>query len=134
MEQKPIILRLALPTPLRRLFDYLPPQDIDSTLLNPGIRVRVPFQTRSLVGVLISVEKNSSVPYEKLKKAIEIVDTESQFPEDVYKICHWAAEYYHYSLGEVLASAMPAVLRKGEPAVVKVFPAQWDPKLGIHVT
>src|SRR5665213_1973633 len=110
-----LFLRIALPTPLRRLFDYLPPQDVDPQALVPGVRIRVPFQTRSLVGVLISVEKESSVPYGKLKKAVEILDEHPLFPPDVYKLCQWAADYYHYALGEVLSAAMPALLRKGNP-------------------
>lgn len=113
------ILRLALPTPLRRLFDYLPPQDLDLTKIKPGVRVLVPFQSRTLVGVLISVEINSSVAYEKLKTAISVLDETPLFPEDVYKLCHWAANYYHYSLGEVMSAALPAILRKGKPAEVK---------------
>lgn len=118
MAQK-IFLRLALPTPLRRLFDYLPPQDIDPKVLIPGIRVRVPFQSRTLTGILMSVEKESSVPYEKLKHALEILDSQPILPDDLYKLCHWAADYYHYSLGEVLASALPTLLRKGKPASSK---------------
>src|ERR1051325_9546380 len=98
-------LRIALPTSLRRLFDYLPPQEVDITKLSPGVRVRVPFQSRTLVGILISIEKDSSVPQEKLKAALEILDQAPIFPEDVYKLCQWAAEYYHYSLGEVLTGA-----------------------------
>lgn len=117
-----MILRLALPTPLRRLFDYLPPQGVDYNSLIPGIRVLVPFQSRTLVGILISIEKNSTVPYEKLKRATEILDMQAILPDDVYKLCQWAADYYHYALGEVLASALPAVLRKGKPAVVKAKP------------
>ena len=62
------ILRLALPTPLRRLFDYLPPQDIDIKLLIPGVRVVVPFSSRTLTGILVEVVNESSVPPEKLKE------------------------------------------------------------------
>jgi len=112
-------LRLALPTPLRRLFDYLPPQDIDKSKLIPGVRVKVPFQSRTLTGVLIEVVTETSVPYEKLKRAEAILDDESILNTDVYELCKWAAEYYHYSLGEVLAAALPAVLRKGKPAASK---------------
>lgn len=106
------ILRVALPTPLRRLFDYLPPQDIDKNKLVPGVRVQVPFQSRTLVGVLIEVVNSSSVPYGKLKRADFILDELPILPDDVYKICQWAAEYYHYALGEVLSAALPALLRK----------------------
>jgi len=111
------ILRIALPTPLRRLFDYLPPQGIEISALKPGIRVLVPFQSRMLVGVLIGVEKNSSVPYGKLKRAESILDEAPILPDDLYKICHWAAEYYHYALGEVLHAALPAFLRKASASL-----------------
>lgn len=113
------ILRIALPTPLRRLFDYLPAQAIDCNLLIPGIRIRVPFQSRTLTGILISVEKESLIPYEKLKPVLEILDEQPLFMPDVYKLCCFAADYYHYSLGEVLSAALPVSLRKGKPPQVK---------------
>lgn len=114
------VLQIALPTPLRRLFDYLPPKDLDlTTKLIPGTRVRVPFQSRSLVGILISIEKTSHVPYEKLKHAEALLDEAPILSDDVYTLCQWAAEYYHYALGEVLSAALPAWLRKGKPALVK---------------
>ncbi len=118
MEQS-LFLRIALPTPLRRLFDYLPPEGVDCSKLTPGVRVRVPFGTRSLTGVLIGVEKNSSVPYEKLKRAESVLDDAPILNSDVYELCLWAAEYYHYALGEVLAAALPVVLRKGKDAASK---------------
>lgn len=117
-----MILRIALPTPLRRLFDYLPPQPIDPTSLISGIRVRVPFQTRTLVGILVEVVKETSVPLEKLKTALELLDKEPIFSEDIYQLCQWSASYYHYALGEVLAGALPVALRKGKPAEIKKKP------------
>jgi primosomal protein N' (replication factor Y) (superfamily II helicase) len=118
MQNQPI-LRLALPTPLRRLFDYRAPEGIDYKSLIPGIRVRVPFQSRTLVGILVEVVSSSSLPYGKLKTAFELIDTEALLPHETFKFCQWAADYYHYSLGEVLASALPTLLRKGRPALVK---------------
>ena len=44
------ILRVALPSPLRRLFDYRAPHGVDPEGLQPGVRVRVPFGRRELVG------------------------------------------------------------------------------------
>ena len=40
------ILRLAIPSPLRRSFDYLPPADMDAAIistLSPGVRIKAPF-------------------------------------------------------------------------------------------
>lgn len=113
---KKIILRLALPTPLCRFFDYFPPQSFDLKALIPGIRVRVPFQSRILVGILIEIVKESSVPLQKIKHALELLDKEPIFSKEVYQLCQWAANYYHYSFGEILASALPTLLRKGKPA------------------
>src|SRR5579883_1081482 len=116
----PSYLRVALPTPLRRLFDYLPPQAIDPKALIPGIRVRVPFQSRTLIGILIEVAQESTIPDEKLRTALEILDDVPLFPQDIYRLCQWAADYYHHSLGEVLAAAMPVLLRRGKAAERKV--------------
>ena len=114
-----IILRIALPKPLRRLFDYLPPQDIDPKSLIPGVRIRVPFQSRRLIGILIEVAENSDQPYEKLKRAEAVLDQAPLFSKDVYELCLWAHDYYHYPLGEVLTSALPSLLRKGNSLPIK---------------
>lgn len=45
------ILRVALPVPLPRLFDYLPPADAKPVAV--GQRVRVPFGPRELCGLVI---------------------------------------------------------------------------------
>lgn len=109
-----IYLRIALPTPLRRLFDYLPPQGVDPKAFIPGVRIRVPFQSRTLIGLLTEVVDKTSVPYGKLKEATEVLDKSPLLPKDVDQLCQWAADYYHYSLGEVLSAAMPTLLRKGK--------------------
>lgn len=116
------ILRIALPTPLRRLFDYLLPQDIDTKALIPGVRVMVPFQSRKLVGVLIEVTTESNLPYEKLKYAEKVLDDAPILSQEIFQLCQWAADYYHYALGEVLSNALPALLRKGKslPAKIKL--------------
>ncbi len=112
-------LRIALPTPLRRTFEYLPPQLYDKKQLIPGIRVQVPFQSRTMVGVLIEVVQKTDIPEHKLKRALALLDAEPLLADDVSYLCAWAAKYYHYAHGEVLASAMPTLLRKGKPAVSK---------------
>ncbi|MBL8253342.1 MAG: hypothetical protein JNJ76_07065, partial [Candidatus Competibacter sp.] len=49
------ILRIAVPSPLHRIFDYLPPPDCNPTILRPGVRVRVPFGRRQAVGFLVEI-------------------------------------------------------------------------------
>lgn len=75
-----VILRLALPSPLRRLFDYKAPASMARQTLTPGMRIRVPFGRREMIGVLIEVCTQSEVPADKLKPATALLDPVSPSP------------------------------------------------------
>ncbi|MEX2962407.1 primosomal protein N' [Microbulbifer sp. TYP-18] len=109
-----VILRLAVPVPLRRLFDYLPPEGLDPQLLAPGQRLWVPFAGRRLVAVLVEIVQES--PLAELKPAQELIDRTVLFDEGSRSFLSWIAGYYQAPLGEVYAAAMPAALRKGKSA------------------
>lgn len=84
------------------------------------MRVRVPFQKRSVIGILIETTQQPDYAWEKLKPAEEVLDQEPIIPADIWQLCTWAADYYHYPLGEVLAGALPVLLRRGkQPEMVK---------------
>ncbi len=110
------ILRLALPSPLRRLFDYLAPAGVARSALQPGMRLRVPFGRREMIGVLVEVVDHSDVPADKLKPAIAVLDAEAPLPPALFKLCLWTAQYYQHSLGDTFNWALPVLLRQGEPA------------------
>ncbi|MEG5265498.1 primosomal protein N' [Pseudomonas sp. JDS28PS106] len=110
------ILRLALPSPLRRLFDYRAPAGIARSALKPGMRLRVPFGRREMIGILVEVVDHSDVPDDKLKPAIALLDSEVPMPASLFKLCLWTAQYYQHSLGDTLSWALPVLLRQGEPA------------------
>lgn len=110
------ILRLALPSPLRRLFDYLAPAGVAGSDLQPGMRVRVPFGRREMIGILVEVADQSDVPADKLRPAIAVLDDEAPLPPALFKLCLWTAQYYQHSLGDTLSWALPVLLRQGEPA------------------
>jgi len=112
-----LILRVALDTPLRRVFDYLPPTQPGAGVEfapRPGVRVRVPFGRRQLIGILIGTADDSRIPVEKLKPIVEIIDQEPVFDHVTFELLRWAADYYHHPIGEVFAAALPASLREGQ--------------------
>jgi primosomal protein N' (replication factor Y) len=112
------VLRLAIPSPLRRLFDYLPPVGMSGeelAALQPGLRLRVPFGRRQVTGYLLSVQTASELPQDALKHAIEIIDRQPLIRPVLLQLCDWAARYYHHPLGEVLNAAFPRALREGKP-------------------
>jgi len=108
------MFRVAVDTPLRRLFDYLPPDlPQGAAKLRPGIRVRVPFGRRRLVGVVISVADTSDLPPERLRPILEVLDEAPVLEASTLELVQWAAEYYHHPVGQVLATALPKLLRLG---------------------
>lgn len=111
-----IILRLALPSPLRRLFDYLAPPGVPRTALQPGVRLRVPFGRREVIGILVDTSASSEVPPDKLRAALAILDAEPVLTPALFQLCRWTAQYYQHSLGDTLSWALPGLLRQGEPA------------------
>jgi len=108
------ILKIAIPVHVRKIFDYLPPPDCDVEKLQPGMRVQVSFARREAIGILVEVVSSSAVPLHKIKSATKIIDNESLFSNDIWQLAVWAAEYYHFPLGEVLFAALPTLLRQGK--------------------
>jgi len=117
--KKPI-LRIAVPSPLYRCFDYLAPADIDPGTLQPGVRVRVPFGRRAVVGLLLETCTDSPVAIRKLRQAQTVLDAEPVITADVLAMVQWASAYYHYPIGEALAAALPVLLRQGQPPELPV--------------
>ncbi len=111
-----LVWRVAVPSPLRRLFHYLPPKQ--GATGNPvGCRVRVPFGSRQQVGVVTATgEHDGSVPFDKLRPVTELLDAEPLIPADMVALGRWAADYYHHPPGEVFEQLLPAALRRPVPA------------------
>lgn len=106
------LLRVALPTPLRRLFDYLPAKG--QSLPEPGTRVQVPFGSRQLIGLLVDRVDDSEVPVNKLKAARDYLDQQPLFDRAHLEFLLWVAHYYHQPVGEVIQVALPQLLRQGQ--------------------
>ncbi len=117
------ILRVALPTPLRRLFDYRCRTEAGSAAgaaryageIEPGMRVRVPFGRRRLIGVVMETATRTELSEERLKAVLEPLDTRPIFDRPMLALLRWAAAYYHHPPGEVLSAALPKALRLGAP-------------------
>ncbi len=107
------VLRVALPLPLPQPFDYAPPPGIESASVQRGQRILVPFGARELYGVVVG--HALADPGIELKAARLLPDTVPLVDGELFESLHWLAHYLHAPLGEVLASALPSALRRGEP-------------------
>ena len=102
------IVQVALPIPMRKLFDYF------ANDVTPGCRVLVEFGNRPLVGIVIGEVANASVDTEKLKSVSEVIDEQPVFDESMLALGRWLADYLHHSLGDTLFTMLPAALRRNE--------------------
>lgn len=131
MTNTTIILRIALPVPLRKLFDYLPLSNTPAI----GARILVPFGKRRLVGVLVEIANSSEVPENKLKSILNVLDETPLFTSVGLSLCVWASRYYHHPIGEVFSAAMPALVRQGKfcaPSFLPPTPQNITPKLMLN--
>ena len=113
------IIRVALDTPLRRTFDYL--RDVDAPAAMAGQRVRVPFGRREKIGFIVSIERQSDVDRAKLKRISSYIDERPTFDATLLALLRWAADYYHHPLGEVIATALPKLVREGATLQARSF-------------
>jgi len=110
----PRVLGVALPSPLRRLFDYRPCRETPADGWQPGLRVQVPFGRRQVVGVVIECRHTSELAMDKLKPVDACLDA-TPLPADWLWLCTFTARYYQHALGDTLHQALPALLRQGRP-------------------
>ena len=111
------VLRVALPVPLPRLFDYLPPPGVEAASVEAGRRILVPFGNRELCGMVVGhgIAGIGAEAGIQIKPALALPDPAPLLQGELLGSLRWLAGYLHAPLGEVLATALPAVLRRGEP-------------------
>jgi len=112
-------LEIALPVPFRRNFEYLAP--INTSDL-PGLRVQVPFGNAVKIGFIVGSALYPTVDKSKLKSITKVLDDAPVLTDDLFHLLQWASDYYQHPLGEVIANALPVLVRKGEPAKLNTFP------------
>lgn len=106
-------LKVAIDAPLDTLFDYLPPAE--GPLPAPGSRVRVPFGRRRPVGLVMAHAAESTLPPERLKPVLEVLDATPLVDRSLLRLLARTASYYQAPPGVVMAAAIPAPLRQGRP-------------------
>ena len=115
------VVRIAMPVPLRRSFDYAVPPGMAVPAI--GARVRAQFANRSLVGVC--VEHNPTDAHADPKPLLAVLDAAKAMSDETFALAGWLSDYYHHPLGEVLATMLPTLAMKGLPLVRHVEKVWW---------
>tara|TARA_Y100000768_G_C23986683_1_gene689298 strand:- start:1509 stop:3473 length:1965 start_codon:yes stop_codon:yes gene_type:complete len=105
------LISVALDVPVNKLFDYYC-SDKNAKI---GVRVSVPFGNSIRLGLIVQI--NSSEPCKsryKVKEIDKVLDESPILSNELLKTSKWAANYYHYPIGQVLFNAMSPIHRKGK--------------------
>lgn len=110
---QPSFLRVAVGVPLSTTFDYRAPRG--APLPPVGSRVRVPFGRRQETGIVLCHSASSDLAPERLKASSPALDEAALLGADDLWLLRFTSDYYHHPIGEVIAAALPAMLRRGKP-------------------
>ncbi|HEX6940449.1 MAG TPA: primosomal protein N' [Longimicrobiales bacterium] len=107
-----MLVDVALPVPVPRTFTYR----VEQGAVEVGSRVLVPFGRRRLIGWVVGHPPEAG-PGVRIRAVSAVLDAAPSLTADLLRLCRWVADYYVAPLGQVLRSALPAVLSQpGRPA------------------
>lgn len=113
-----LFLKIALPTPLKRLFTYKYEADFDENLI--GRRALVQFNKRIITGYVIEQSIENSEKHE-IKSIIELLDDSAIISEKMMLFYKWISDYYLSSLGETIRAGLPQGLAPESLIKVKII-------------
>lgn len=96
--------------PIDRPFDYKIPELFEG-FVEPGMRVKVPFGPRKVVGYVIEVKEHSELDEKKIKQIEELIDFETIFSEELLACSKWLAEDTLAYRIDALQVMLPAAMR-----------------------
>ncbi|REJ70411.1 MAG: primosomal protein N', partial [Proteobacteria bacterium] len=114
-----IVWEIAVPAPLYKTFEYLPPEGISPP--ETGSRLLVPFAGRESVGFFIQSRASTFIDPQKLKQVTEVLDTKSLLEPtksllepSLQKLLTWVSDYYLIPPGDALMMGLSVSERKGK--------------------
>ncbi len=112
-------LEVAVALPVHGTYTYRIPEGF-SQRISPGRRVLVSFGQRRVTGYVLG----ATAPGDQAdaKPIIEVLDQSPLFPSAMIPLFKWAAGYYLYPLGQVIAGALPGGLNLVEQPYVALTP------------
>ncbi|MDD5391829.1 MAG: primosomal protein N' [Thiothrix sp.] len=145
MNQTRNIVHVAIPRPLHTLLSYTVEEGQQPVL---GGRVTVPLGKQHSVGLVLGTETQADDTDNgfTLKPLLAVLDDIALPDPHLLELLQWAANYYHYPVGEAIFAALPVTLRKAKPLTsrmqkllksappVGACPASDSPKHGLSLT
>ncbi|CAL4319328.1 primosomal protein N' [Buchnera aphidicola] len=116
-----IIATVIVHLSIKKYFQYRVPNDMTPVI---GGRVIVPFRSKELIGIVLSIYTNVNIDEKKYKFIKSIIDKKSLYTNLLLDILLWSSKYYHCPVGDVFFSVLPKFLQSGH-ALPKTYIKKW---------
>lgn len=114
LSQLRVCVDVAVSLPVEGLFSYLLPVEWEKRV-QAGVRVRVPFRNREIIGYLVG--QRPAREDEHLKSVIQILDEAPVLSPAMLELTQWISSYYGSSWGEAIENALPRWVKYGKKAL-----------------
>ena len=120
-ERKTLFVDLILPVPIRNLFTYRVPYELNEAI-SIGQRVIVPFgKNKRITGIISTIHEKAPSAYQA--KYLEfILDDEPILSAHQLAFWNWISSYYLAPIGDIMAAALPANFKLASETKVLIHP------------
>ncbi|QCI17530.1 primosomal protein N' [Buchnera aphidicola (Acyrthosiphon lactucae)] len=116
-----IIIKVVLPIPIRKYFEYFLPNFMCPVI---GGRVLVPFNSKDLVGIVISFYKKNNISQLNFKYVKLLIDKKSLFSNITLDLIKWTSKNYYCPMGNLFFSILPKILHASN-VIKNIDTFQW---------
>ena len=117
---------VILPLPLQNTFTYEVPSEFKG--VQAGMRVVVQFGQKKFYTAIVFKIHNETPKNYRAKPIINVLDHQPIISNQQFKLWEWIANYYCCSLGDVMHSALPSVLKLSSETKLKIEQVEIDKK------
>ena len=117
---------VILPLPLQNTFTYEVPSEFKG--VQAGMRVVVQFGQKKFYTAIVFKIHNETPKNYRAKLIINVLDHQPIISNQQFKLWEWIANYYCCSLGDVMHSALPSVLKLSSETKLKIEQVEIDKK------
>ncbi len=103
---------VAVDIPIFDALTYSIPPELQGVVV-PGQLVQVPFRNKARVGLVMEVDAPPPEGFDvkKIRAVVDVIDPHPLLHDEDLKFLKFVAEYYMYSLGDVVKTAIPSSAR-----------------------
>lgn len=113
-------VQVAVPVPMRQLFTYQVPEEMQTPSINIGERVAVSFGARQVIAIVIAidtdidtiVDEKRTIDAKKIKAISKRLNDSFHLSNSLVSFLKLCANYYHHPIGDVFQQALPKLLRQ----------------------